>query len=86
MPLTTEREQRQQDEIIRLADELVRKTAIIADLQAANMELHDRWLTATRPAEPAPHTCAGCGNEIAAEAVAWADGQTWACVECMRRG
>lgn len=55
MPLTTELEQRQQAELIRLATELARKDEIIAELKqqnkslsrrladqrAANIELHD---------------------------------------------
>lgn len=47
MPLTTERERRQQAELIRLSEELARKTAMIAALQAANLELHDRLQAAT---------------------------------------
>lgn len=41
-----------------------------------------RYIIATRRASAAaPHVCA-CGAEVAAEAVAWADGQAWRCQGC----
>lgn len=86
MPLDTEREQRQQEELIRLSAELARKNEIIAALQAANMELHDIAEQARMPKRMPPHRCAGCGSEIAAEAVAYAGGAAWICVECVQRG
>ena len=125
MPLETAREHRQQAELLRLSAELAAKTAMIAELQAANAELHERaeqwradyarvveWSLGTQagmmtyidrleresiaeqlllhcslpPKRMPPHICAGCRNEIAAEAVAWAAGDGWICVECMQRG
>lgn len=75
---------RQQAEIERLVNVLADKTEMIAALQAANAELHERAERATRPRRIPPHVCAGCGCTLDEEATARVDpGQRgWLCVTC----